>query len=90
MTQKYDDILNTIKSKQEFTPAQRKDAVTIRAGGYDVIDIVQMAALQGVTYAENFGTEVAEGLIRSNTISMVTKVLDQIDQSTTEEQDESI
>lgn len=90
MTQKYDDILNTIKSKQGFTPAQRKDAVAIRAGGYDVIDIVQMAALQGVTYAEDFGTAVAEGLIRSNTISMVTKVLDQIDELTTEEQDESI
>ena len=84
------DILRTIQSRSPVTTAQRQVAVRQRAEDYDIMDIVQAAALQGVTYAEDYGTEVAEGLIRSNTISMVTKVLDQIDESNTEEQDESV
>jgi hypothetical protein len=73
------DILNLIKSRSNLTTEQRQDAVRSRADKYDIIDIVQTAALQGVTYSEEFGVEVAEGLIRSNTISMVSKVLDSID-----------
>jgi hypothetical protein len=73
------DILNLIKSRSNLTTEQRQDAVRSRADKYDIIDIVQTAALQGVTYSQEFGVEVAEGLIRSNTISMVSKVLDSID-----------
>ena len=76
---KVQDILNLIKSRSNLTTEQRQDAVRSRADKYDIIDIVQTAALQGVTYSEEFGVEVAEGLIRSNTISMVSKVLDSID-----------
>lgn len=73
------DILNLIKSRSNLTTEQRQDAARSRADKYDIIDIVQTAALQGVTYSQEFGVEVAEGLIRSNTISMVSKVLDSID-----------
>ena len=76
---KVQDILNLIKSRSNLTTEQRQDAVRSRADKYDIMDIVQAAALQGVTYSQEFGVEVAEGLIRSNTISMVSKVLDSID-----------
>ena len=76
---KVQDILNLIKSRSNLTTEQRQDAVRSRADEYDIMDIVQTAALQGVTYSQEFGVEVAEGLIRSNTISMVSKVLDSID-----------
>jgi len=90
MTQKNNDIFATIKSKSPVTSIERQIAVRVRAELYDIIDIVQSAALQGVTFAEDYGTEVAEGLIRSNTISMVTRVLDQIDEEVKKEQDESV
>jgi len=84
------DLLRTIQSRSPMTTAQRQVAVKQRAEDYDIIDIVQTAALQGVTYTEDYGTEVAEGLIRSNSISMVTRVLDQIDEAVKKEQNESL
>ena len=71
------DILSLIRGREFET---RKEEARKRASKYDIMDIVQTAALQGVTYSEEFGLEVAEGLIRSNTISMVSKVLDSIDE----------
>jgi len=84
------DLLRTIQSRDSCTHEQRQEAVRVRAELYDIIDIVQTAALQGVTYTEDHGTEVAEGLIRSNSISMVTRVLDSIDEAVTKEQNESL
>jgi len=84
------DLLRTIQSKSPMSTIERQIAVRVRAELYDIIDIVQTAALQGVTYTEDYGTEVAEGLIRSNSISMVTRVLDQIDEEVKKEQDESL
>jgi len=84
------DLLRTLQSRDSCTYEQRQEAVRQRAELYDIIDIVQTAALQGVTYTEDYGTEVAEGLIRSNSISMVTRVLDSIDEAVTKEQNESL
>ena len=72
-----EDILSLIRDRQIEA---RKQQASKRASKYDIMDIVQAAALQGVTYSQEFGVEVAEGLIRSNTISMVSKVLDSIDE----------
>ena len=81
------DILRTIQSRSHSSVARRKAEVRHRAEQYDIIDIVQQAALQGIDYAEDYGTAVAEDLIKSNTISMVTKILDSIDEATKKEQD---
>lgn len=80
------DIIKIIRSRNGSTPEQFRNEIKSRAHDYDIIDIVQAAALQGVTYSEEFGVEVAEGIIRSNSISMVSKVLDSIDEVTKKEQ----
>ena len=81
------DIIKTIRSRSGLSIEDTRTAVRQRAEQYDIIDIVQAAALQGIDYAEDHGTAVAEDLIKSNTISMVTKILDSIDEDTKKEQD---
>jgi hypothetical protein len=82
------DILRVIRDRGSMaTPEQRKTAVQQRARDYDVTEIVQQAALMGIDYAEDYGIEVAEGLIRCNRVSMTTRVLDALDTATKEEQD---
>jgi len=80
------DIIKTIRSRSGLSIEDTRTAVRQRAEQYDIIDIVQAAALQGIDYAEDHGIETAEGIIRSNSISMVSKVLDSIDEVTKKEQ----
>tara|TARA_R100000951_G_scaffold113401_1_gene115338 strand:- start:2418 stop:2684 length:267 start_codon:yes stop_codon:yes gene_type:complete len=57
---------------------ERQQYLNDEAKEFDIVDIVETAALIGVEYGDGYSSEEAKGIVICNPLSMVSKVLDRL------------